>query len=63
MSKYKTELWRRLASGEPIEAVMHWYLRRVADDKPDWKDSSAFEAQFMREIERKYRKWWRKHLN
>jgi hypothetical protein len=54
MSKYESELRHRLASGEPIEAVERWYLNRVNADKFDWEDASAFEVQFMQEIERKF---------
>jgi hypothetical protein len=63
MSKYEAELRRRLASGEPVEAVEHRYLERVADDMLDWNESSVFEVQLMKEVFRKYRERQRRHLN
>ena len=63
MSKLESELRRRLERSEPIEAVMRWYLKRVIADKLDWKDSSAFELQFMKMIGNAYHKWKRLRIN
>jgi hypothetical protein len=45
MSKHETELRRRLASGEPLETVMRWYVACMGVEK--WKGLSEFEEQFL----------------
>jgi hypothetical protein len=64
MSKYETELRRRLANGEPLDEVAMWYINcAAADEHSDWNDLSVFEVQFMKRIVKAFRKWQRLQKN
>ena len=64
MSKYETELRRRLANGEPLDEVAMWYINcAAADEHSDWNDLSVFEVRFWERIEKAFRKWQRQRIN
>ena len=57
MSKYESELRRRLASGEDIEETARWYIDCVIRHRMEWKDMSVLEVRFMKQYREGYLRW------
>ena len=57
MSKYESELRRRLASGEDIEETARWYIDCVIRHRLEWTDMSVLEVRFMKQYREGYLQW------
>ena len=57
MSKYESELLRRLASGEDVQKTTMWFIECMIRSNMADKDLSAFELRFVKQIDEAYARW------
>ena len=57
MSKYESELRRRLESGADIEETARWYTDCVIRHRLEWKDLSVLEVRFMKLYREGFNRW------
>jgi hypothetical protein len=49
MSKHEAELMDRLVRGADA-ATRQWFLRRVENDRLEWRDLSLLETKFIKHV-------------
>jgi len=57
MSKFESELLRRLARGDDVEKTAMWFVECMIRSNLDWKDLTAFEVRFVKRIHEGYVQW------
>jgi hypothetical protein len=59
MSKYATELNRRITSGEPTHVTRQWYLESIVKAKGDidWSDLTPEEREFSHRMIEAFAEW------
>jgi hypothetical protein len=60
VSKYESELRRRLESGADIEETARWFIDCVIKHRMEWKDLSVLEVRFMKYYRECFNRWMAK---
>lgn len=62
MSKYASELYRRIASGDSLQKTAEWYIKCIANEpKIQDADFSPLERSFWNDIVEGYARWRKLH--